>query len=60
LLALKEGKEATAEFRRILVRPGMVANDTAGAVVYVGLGRAYTLTGDTAKALATYQDFFAL
>ena len=26
----------------------------------LGLGRAYVLTGDTAKAKAAYQDFFAL
>ena len=60
LLELKEGKGATAEFQKILVRPGIVANDTAGALAYVGLGRAYTLTGETAKARAAYQDFFAL
>jgi predicted Zn-dependent protease len=26
----------------------------------LGLGRAYALTGDTAKGKAAYQDFFAL
>jgi predicted Zn-dependent protease len=30
------------------------------ALSYVGLARAYALTGDTAKARTAYQDFFAL
>jgi predicted Zn-dependent protease len=30
------------------------------ALAYLGLGRAYALTGDTAKAKAAYQDFLAL
>jgi hypothetical protein len=30
------------------------------SMAHLGLGRAYALTGDAAKARAAYQDFFAL
>ena len=31
-----------------------------GALAHLGLGRAYALAGDSAKAKSAYQDFFAL
>jgi hypothetical protein len=31
-----------------------------GTLAHLGLGRAYTLQGDKAKARTAYQDFFAL
>jgi len=31
-----------------------------GALAHLGLGRAYILQGDTAKARAAYDDFFML
>ena len=30
------------------------------SMAHLGLGRAYALSGDTAKSRAAYQDFFAL
>ena len=38
----------------------MVVNDPIGALAHLGLGRAYALAGDSAKAKTAYQDFFAL
>ena len=37
-----------------------MGNFPFGALARLGLGRAYALKGDTAKARAAYQDFLAL
>lgn len=59
-LAAHQGSAAAAEFQKILDHPGVVTNDPIGALAHLGLGRAYALSGDTAKAQAAYQDFLAL
>jgi serine/threonine protein kinase/Flp pilus assembly protein TadD len=59
-LAMHQGREAAAEMQKILDHPGLVVNESIGALAHVGLGRAYALSGDTAKAKTAYQDFFAL
>jgi tetratricopeptide (TPR) repeat protein len=59
-LALRHGSEAAAEFQKILNHPGIVLACPLGALAHLGLGRAYTLRGDTAKARAAYQDFLTL
>jgi len=59
-LAAKRGPAAAAEFQKILDHPGVVVNDPIGALAHLGLGRAYALAGDSAKARTPYQDFFAL
>jgi tetratricopeptide (TPR) repeat protein len=59
-LAAKRGAAASVEFQKILDHPGIVLNDTIGALAHLGLGRAYALSGDSAKAKTAYQDFFAL
>ena len=59
-LAAKRGAAASIEFQKILDQPGIVANDTIGALAHLGLGRAYALAGDSAKAKTAYQDFFTL
>jgi eukaryotic-like serine/threonine-protein kinase len=56
----KQGKEAAAEFQRILDQRAFGATFPFYPLAYVGLARAFSLTGDTAKARAAYQDFFAL
>jgi eukaryotic-like serine/threonine-protein kinase len=58
-LAAHQGSAAAAEFQKILDRPGVVLNEPLGALAHLGLARAYALEGDTTKARATYQDFFA-
>jgi hypothetical protein len=37
-----------------------VLNSIIGALAHLGLGRAYAIQGETAKAQAAYQDFFTL
>jgi tetratricopeptide (TPR) repeat protein len=59
-LANHRGSEAAAGFQRILDHRGAVTNDLIGALAHLGLGRAYALQGDTAKAKAAYQDFLSL
>jgi len=59
-LAAHHGPAAAAEFQEILDHPGVVQNEPIGALAHLGLGRAYVLSGDTAKAKAAYQDFLAL
>ena len=59
-LMARQGKEAGAEFQKILDRRSIVLNDPQGALAHLGLGRAYVLQGDTSKARAAYQDFLAL
>jgi serine/threonine protein kinase/tetratricopeptide (TPR) repeat protein len=59
-LAAGQGSEAAAEFQKILAHPGVVLNQPIGALAHLGLGRAYALQGDTAKAKAAYQDFLML
>jgi serine/threonine protein kinase/Tfp pilus assembly protein PilF len=59
-LAAHQGKEAAAEFQKIVDHKGCVLYGPTGALAPVELARAYVLTGDTAKAKSAYQDFFAL
>jgi len=56
----RQGKEAVAEFQKFLDHPGIVLNFPLGALAHLGLARAYTLQGDTAKSRAAYQDFLTL
>lgn len=59
-LATHQGPPAIAELQKILDHPGVVLNEPIGALARLQIGRAYVLSGDTAKAKAAYQDFLAL
>jgi tetratricopeptide (TPR) repeat protein len=59
-LQTKRGAEAAAEFQKIADHRGIDPNVPEHSLAKLGLGRAYVMTGDTAKARAAYQDFFAL
>ncbi len=59
-LAAGQGMAAAAEFQTILNHPGVVLNEPIGALAHLGLGRAYALSGDNAKARIAYQDFLAI
>ena len=59
-LAAHKGIDATAEFQKILDHRGFVGNGPIGALAHLGLGRAYALAGDTAKAKTAYQSFLTL
>jgi predicted Zn-dependent protease len=54
------GKEAAAEFAKILDHRGIVVNLPIGALAHFQLGRAYAMAGDTAKAKAAYGEFLTL
>jgi eukaryotic-like serine/threonine-protein kinase len=59
-LAAHQGKEAAAEFQKLLDHRGTVVNFPLGALAHLQLGRAYAMSADTAKAKTAYQDFFTL
>ncbi len=59
-LAEKQGAAAAAEFQKILDHPGVVRNEPIGALAHLELGRAYVLSGDTAKGKSAYKDFLTL
>jgi serine/threonine protein kinase/tetratricopeptide (TPR) repeat protein len=59
-LLAKRGTEAAAEFQKIVDHRGIAPTVPEHALAKLFLGRAYVMTGDTAKARAAYQDFFAL
>jgi serine/threonine protein kinase/tetratricopeptide (TPR) repeat protein len=59
-LAAKQGEAAAREFQKILDHPGIVANNPIGALAHLGQGRAYVLSGDSAKAKTAYRHFLAL
>jgi ATP/maltotriose-dependent transcriptional regulator MalT len=59
-LVAKRGAEAAAEFQKILAHRGIVVNEPIAATARLGLARAYAMQGDSAKARAAYEDFFAL
>ena len=59
-LAAHRGKDAAAEFQKILDHRGIVWNAPIGALAHLGLGRAYALSGDKTRAKIAYQDFLTL
>jgi eukaryotic-like serine/threonine-protein kinase len=59
-LLMHNGAAAAAQFQKLLDHRGMVQNFVTGSLAHLQLGRAYALSGDTAKAKAAYQDFFTL
>jgi Flp pilus assembly protein TadD len=59
-LRAKRGADAVTEFQKIVGHRGIAPTFPEHSLAKLGLGRAYVLTGDAAKARAAYQDFFAL
>jgi serine/threonine protein kinase/tetratricopeptide (TPR) repeat protein len=59
-LAQKNGPAAAAEFLKFADHPGVIQNFLLGSLARLQLGRAYAISGDTAKAKAAYQDFLTL
>jgi eukaryotic-like serine/threonine-protein kinase len=59
-LEMKQGVPAAAEFQKVLDHKGVTGNTPYAALARLGLGRAFALAGDNAKARTAYQDFFAL
>jgi eukaryotic-like serine/threonine-protein kinase len=59
-LVADRGGQAAAEFQKILDHRPIVLWRTIGALAHLGLGRAYALQGDTARARTAYEDFLTL
>ena len=59
-LAAHRGREAAAEFQKILDHRGIVVSDPIGALAHLQLGGAYALAGNKTKARSAYQDFLTL
>ncbi len=58
-LELKSGKEAAAQFQKILDNRGVVIVDIYWPLARLGLARAYAQTGDTEKSLAQYRELLS-
>jgi len=59
-LKARDGVKAAAEYQKILDHRGIDPTSPLYSLARLGVGRAYALQGDTPKARAPYQDFFAL
>jgi tetratricopeptide (TPR) repeat protein len=59
-LKMGQGNDAAQQFQKILTLRYYAPADPLMSLAHLGLGRAYALSGDTAKCRAAYQDFFAL
>ena len=60
-LLLRDGPKAAGEFQKFLDGRNVVANCPLGSLARLGLARACALdAGESTKARAAYQDFFAL
>ena len=59
-LAAHRGREAAAEFQKILDHRGIVLSSAIGALAHLELGRACVQQRETSKARTAYQDFLTL
>jgi len=59
-LQAHNGAAAAAEFQKLRDHRGIVGNFVTGALVHLQIGRAHAMAGDSAKAKAAYQEFFAI
>ena len=59
-LGLNQGREAAAEFRKILDHPGVQLFAPYQALAPLYLGRAYASAGDSTRSRAAYEQFFSL
>ncbi len=59
-LRARQGAKAATEYQKILDHEGLDPTSPSYPLAHLGLGRAYALEGDTAKARTAYQDFLAL
>jgi DNA-binding winged helix-turn-helix (wHTH) protein len=59
-LKIGEGREAAAEFQKLLDHPGLVGREVTGALSHLQIARAQKMMGDEAAARQSYEDFLAL
>jgi tetratricopeptide (TPR) repeat protein len=60
MLRAHDGAGAAAEYQKILDHRGIEPTSALYSLAHLGLGRAYALQGDNAKAKLAYQDFFGV
>jgi serine/threonine protein kinase/tetratricopeptide (TPR) repeat protein len=56
----RQGAEAAVEFQKIVDHRGALLPGAYGSLAKLGIGRAYAMTGDRAKARTAYQDLLAV
>lgn len=59
-LQLRQGREATAEFHKILDHPGFMLACALRPLAYLELARAYVLLGNAQETRTNYQEFLRL
>jgi tetratricopeptide (TPR) repeat protein len=59
-LRMGDGRLAVPEFQKLIDHPAIVGRDDIGALAYLQLGRAQTMTGDKAAARNSYETFLTL
>src|ERR1700722_4271924 len=59
-LRMGDGRLAAAEFQKLIDHPAIVGRNDIGALAYLQLGRAQTMTGDKAAARNSYGTFLTL
>jgi tetratricopeptide (TPR) repeat protein len=59
-LRMGDGRLAAAEFQKLIDHPAVVGRNDIGALSYLQLGRAQTMTGDKAAARNSYESFLTL
>jgi tetratricopeptide (TPR) repeat protein len=55
-----QGREAAAEFQKVLDNPGVALNSVYGALAHLQLARAQAMMGDKQAARKSYQNFLTL
>jgi tetratricopeptide (TPR) repeat protein len=59
-LELHQGREAAAEFQKVVEHRSITQNSPIGALARLGLAHALAMSDDKTKARETYQEFFRL
>jgi eukaryotic-like serine/threonine-protein kinase len=59
-LKMGQGNDAAQQFQKILALRNFAPADPLMSLAHLGLGRAFSVSGDAAKSRAAYQDFFAV
>jgi hypothetical protein len=59
-LQLGQGRQAAAEFQKLIDHPSVVQLHHQGALARLQLGRAQAMMGEKAAALQSYQNFLTL
>ena len=59
-LQLGQGREAAAEFQKMVDRPGILQDFITAPLCHLQLGRAQAMMGDKAAARKSYEDFLTI